>query len=204
MSSKVAKEFAKRCQEYADYQVYKHEAYIQGCKDLNDKIVRALHVAAHTIPPELYKEMYESVLKVAPGSNLMPYQPLTLFGEQVFRLFPKELYRRYLYTYNTVKYLDKLGKDKAEGKIMQEETEQEDKNEFTSDGDEDIDFDALKKHREDLLTLALRDLKLKPLGPIGVGANASGEDELTTSDYEALKPYIARMNDKPAHLQAKI
>ncbi len=192
-----AAEYAKRAKEYHDYQIHRHQGYLDETKDAIVKALEAQYIAAQVIPTELYREMYESPIGEPMGGDLATSQPWFICAEQTFRLFPKEMYMRTFYSLNIAKHMIKHSKDDERRDWLPDEDSTDDFDEEEEGLTAEIDYDALRRYREDLLTAGFRDLELKPLKPLGIKPSGSGEEDMTTEEETASSSATTTAATKP-------
>lgn len=181
MNPKQLAEYVKKNKEYHEYQTYNHAKNIEASRAMLQSIEDAQYVVAHVLPPELYREMYED-----PSFDpQVEYSNEVLYTEQMYRIFPKEMYAGKFGAVELGRMIEKHSGPPNETDIIHTPNEGiELLDEVNRGGNEEIDYDALRKYRLERLEEAVAGIKTDYTGEIGLKPTMSGEDEPTTESEE--------------------
>ena len=205
-----AKEFGEKSKEYHEYATQKHRVVLEEGSRAIKKTLDTQLVAAYVMPDNIYKEMYGAPHNLTFSGDQVAYDPTVLYLEQIYRLFPKEMYMRTFFPLQIAQYIAKHHKQKKDSMGVPEEN-------FDFDGgdgtelEEDVDESVIKKEErieEEKLFQQILDravngegLLIPPLEPMGIKEIPSGEDDDTDPEESAT---TSRAKDELKSLSSKI
>jgi hypothetical protein len=122
MSEATRLELVRRAKEYEEIQQQKRRVHDEEAKCLMQKVLQACKIGYAVLPQELQAEVFpRGKENEYLNADLSCYRPELLYLEQVFRLFPKELYMRTFITLQVAQFITKLKKDKSKSQAKVEE-----------------------------------------------------------------------------------
>ena len=181
---KNLQEFIKKSKEHYAKQMHVYIEQLEASKILTKSIIDTEYVAAHTLPNELYQEIY----KKDEGDIDIENSEEILYGEQMFRLFPKEYYSGYLSAMKLSGEIHKIDGNRDDHIDFDEERGNAMLDELNKSCFDELDYKRLLNYRKDELLKSLMQLETDYGETLGMTPSLSGEEDVTTDDEKLFNP----------------